>query len=37
LAIYVVIGFIVGMLLIALSAVSGYFLWEAGLEAMSEI
>ena len=34
---YIAIGFVIAMLTIAAAAVTGYFLWEAGIETMSEI
>ena len=37
LAFYIAIGFVIGMVALAVAAVTGYFLWEAGIETMSEI
>jgi hypothetical protein len=37
LAFYIAIGFVIGMVAIAVAAVTGYFLYEAGIEMMSEI
>jgi len=37
LAFYIAIGFVIGMVTLAVAAVTGYFLWEAGIETMSEI
>ena len=37
LAFYIAIGFVIGMVAIAVAAVTGYFFYEAGIEMMSEI
>jgi hypothetical protein len=37
LAFYIAIGFVIGVVAIAVAAVTGYFLYEAGIEMMSEI
>jgi hypothetical protein len=37
LAFYIAIGFVIGMVAIAVAAVTGYFLYGAGIEMMSEI